>query len=154
MAHPGRYVDQAVGTHRTLVAFEDRGSLALDEGKDLVDVLVHFLADLALRRDAHHHDLGVGADREHLPEEPVRLGCFDDVDIERHAALLGSVGETAALETLACRAICHDPWAAVWVHPLRVAGRDRRPKRMGHGRQIARTHGPGKGPIRLMIFAS
>ena len=59
----------SVRTHRTLLTFEDRDPLTLDEREDLVDVLVDLLADLATWRDAHHHDLGMGAGREHLPEE-------------------------------------------------------------------------------------
>src|SRR5688500_2542855 len=60
--------DEVALGHLLLRAGDHRLAGAADEGEDLVDVLVHLLADLTARRNRHDHELAVLAGPEHPPE--------------------------------------------------------------------------------------
>jgi len=88
VAQTRRHVHETVWSNRAFLAFQDGDALALDEGKDLVDTFVHFLAVLPAWWDRHHDDLGIRASREDVTKEDVRFRRRDDVDVESHGAPL------------------------------------------------------------------
>lgn len=55
--HPGRHDDNAARFDLAAFAVKHCIAFALDEGQNLVNAFVRFLADVLARRDAHHDQM-------------------------------------------------------------------------------------------------
>jgi hypothetical protein len=64
------------------LTIEDKFRFTYFDPEELVDLLVHLVANFLAALQAHHHQLGVLAREEHLAEEMVLFGQFLNVSNE------------------------------------------------------------------------